>query len=244
MKGQSFNRERLIGSIKGVLEADENVLLGYVFGSHAEGEPTPLSDIDVAILLKDSSLRKLGELWENLAKALKVKEDRLDLVEISKASTPLKYDILRRGLKLVDRGNYENMVKSEVIKRLPEVRMLQNLMYNDGLKSLNCSLNKEILKSRRVEIIERIVTLREDILSKGEEEISSSRLYRSSMERCIHMAIEAMLDVCRHIVSAKKLGLPETYRELVKLAANAGLIPKELAGKIRRTRRLKKHTSA
>jgi uncharacterized protein YutE (UPF0331/DUF86 family) len=53
------------------------------------------------------------------------------------------------------------------------------------------------------------------------------------VEKCVHVAIEAMLDIRRHIVSAKKLGFPETYRELVELAANAGFIPEGLAERIK-----------
>jgi uncharacterized protein YutE (UPF0331/DUF86 family) len=73
-------------------------------------------------------------------------------------------------------------------------------------------LNKELLKSRIGEILECIARLREDILSRPREQVVVSRLHRSSMERYVHVAIEAMLDACRHIVSAKKLRIPETYQ--------------------------------
>lgn len=233
MFNKDFDKNRLIKTVREVLEADENVLLAYLFGSCVEGYLTPLSDVDVALLLKDEDLGKLSGLLSELAKALKITEDRIDVANLSKASTTLKRHILKKGLKLVDKGGYEDEAWREVAIALPEVKALQSLIYEVGLRSLDCGLNKDLLKSRGYEIVERVATLKEEILSKSREEILASRLYRSSMERCVHVAIEAMLDICRHIVSAKKLGLPETYRELVELASNAGFMPEGLAERIK-----------
>jgi uncharacterized protein YutE (UPF0331/DUF86 family) len=52
------------------------------------------------------------------------------------------------------------------------------------------------------------------------------------MERYVHVAVEAMLDVCRHIVSAKKLGIPETYKDFVKLLRDNSILPFKLAARI------------
>jgi uncharacterized protein YutE (UPF0331/DUF86 family) len=41
-----------------------------------------------------------------------------------------------------------------------------------------------------------------------------------------------MLDACRHIVSAKKLGIPETYRDLIKLLRDNGILPAGLAAEM------------
>jgi len=230
---KDFDKNRLIKTVREVLEADENVLLAYLFGSCVEGYLMPLSDVDVALLLKDEDLGKHSGLLSELAKALKITEDRIDVANLSKASTTLKRHILKKGLKLVDKGGYEDEAWREVAIALPEVKALQSLMYEVGLRSLDCGLNKDLLKSRGYEIVERVATLKEEILSKSREEILASRLYKSSMERCVHVAIEAILDICRHIVSAKKLGLPETYRELVELASNAGFMPEGLAERIK-----------
>ena len=48
----------------------------------------------------------------------------------------------------------------------------------------------------------------------------------------MHVAIEAMLDACRHIVSAKKLGIPEMYRDLVRMLKDNGILPIELAARM------------
>ncbi|MDW8045474.1 MAG: DUF86 domain-containing protein [Nitrososphaerota archaeon] len=226
-------KSEVIKTLKQILNGDENVLVGYIFGSFVHDYVTPLSDVDIAVLLNDGSLKKLSELWSKIAKGLKVNEDLIDLVNLSDASTSLKFYVLKNGIKLLDRGSYDDELKSQVIKDYPDAKLLLNSMYEEGLKDLSCELNKDLLKSRVSEVVERLTTLREEILSKEKEEVLKSRLYKASMERCLHISIEAILDICRHIVSVKKLGIPETYRELIELLSEASIIPNDLADKLK-----------
>ncbi len=71
------------------------VLLAYLFGSLAEEgkrSPRPVDDVDLAILPKE---RPAYELHEALADALGT--DRLDLVDLRRASPVLRYEVLRSG---------------------------------------------------------------------------------------------------------------------------------------------------
>jgi len=226
--GASEELERLRGELLG----DDNVLLAYVFGSYVHGFTTPLSDMDVAVLLKDNSLRKLSDLWSRLAKALKISEDLLDLVDLARAPIRLKYSVVKYGFKLVDRGGFEERLRGELIGGYPEARRLLDSTYEEAVRTLNCRVDRELLKSRIVEILECIAALREDILSRPWGQVAASRLHRSSMERYVHVAIEAMLDACRYIVSAKKLGIPETYRDLIRMLRDNGILPIELAARM------------
>jgi uncharacterized protein YutE (UPF0331/DUF86 family)/predicted nucleotidyltransferase len=214
------------------LQGDGNVLLAYVFGSYGQGYTTPLSDVDVAVLLKDNSPDRLGDLWSRLAKTLKISEDRVDIVDLTRAPLRLKHHIVRRGFKLVDRGGFEERLREELVYNYPEAKGLLDSTYAEGVRTLNCEVDKGLLKSRIFELLERIAALKEDILSRPGEQVVASRLYRSSMERHMHVAIEVMLDACRHIVSAKKLGIPETYRDLIKLLRDNGILPAGLAAEM------------
>lgn len=101
-----------------------------------------------------------------------------------------------------------------------------------AIKNLDGKIDKETIQSRISEILRCIATLEEEILNKPVEMVIKSRLHRITMERSVHVIIEAMLDICRHIVAVKKLGLPTTYKELVKLVADNDLIPKSIASQI------------
>jgi len=226
--GASEELERLRGELLG----DDNVLLAYVFGSYVHGFTTPLSDVDVTVLLKDNSLRKLSDLWSRLAKALKISEDLLDLVDLAGAPIRLKYSVVKYGFKLVDRGGFEERLMRELIGGYPEARRLLDSTYEEAVRTLNCRVDRELLKSRIVEVLECIAALRGDILSIPWGQVAASRLHRSSMERYVHVAIEAMLDAYRYIVSAKKLGIPETYRDLVRMLRDNGILPVELADRM------------
>lgn len=54
------------------------------------------------------------------------------------------------------------------------------------------------------------------------------RYYAPAATRMLQVAIEAMLDLCAHIIAREGWGLPKSYREVVLLAAEHGLIPKDL----------------
>jgi len=46
--------------------------------------------------------------------------------------------------------------------------------------------------------------------------------------RMLQVAIEAMLDICAHIIAREGWGMPKTYVEIIEVANKEGLIPDEL----------------
>jgi predicted nucleotidyltransferase len=136
------NISERVGKLREELLRDDNVLLAYVFGSYAHGFTTPLSDVDVAVLLKDNSLGKLSDLLGRLAKALNVNEDFLDLVDLARASLRLKYNVVERGFKLVDKGDFEEKLKEGLVNNYPEARRLLDSVYEECVGTLNCKVNR------------------------------------------------------------------------------------------------------
>jgi hypothetical protein len=66
-------------------------------------------------------------------------------------------------------------LREELISSYPEDRRLLDSTYEEAVRTLNCELNKELLKSRIGEILECIAGLREDILSRPREQVVVSR---------------------------------------------------------------------
>lgn len=60
------------------------------------------------------------------------------------------------------------------------------------------------------------------------EEFKENRLYPQAAAYTLQTAIEAMLDLCAHIISREGWGLPKSYREAVIIAARNGLIPEDM----------------
>lgn len=78
------------------LARDKRVVLGYLFGSVIGGHSGPLSDVDVAIYVKEKiSLRERGRMMMTLVKLLGV--PRVDLVLLNSASPVLKHEVIAYG---------------------------------------------------------------------------------------------------------------------------------------------------
>ena len=91
--------------LKSTLSTDSDIAFAYLFGSHAGGQPTPLSDIDVAVYLRgildgNKRMEILGVLID------KLKTDRIDLVILNTAPLPLKMRVIRKSRLLVENSPF------------------------------------------------------------------------------------------------------------------------------------------
>jgi len=104
----------LIEKLKKVLEADDDVILVYLFGSYAQGKVHPLSDVDIAVLLKENVdfFEKKLDLMEIISRTLLT--DEIDLVILNEASLGLLFEIFNKGKVLV---NKDENVRIEFLLR-------------------------------------------------------------------------------------------------------------------------------
>lgn len=83
-----------------VFEREKEISCFYIFGSYAKGQVRPLSDIDIAVLLRKnvSSARYWDYKIKLLAKAAgALKTEEIDLVILNEAPFELRYNILKDG---------------------------------------------------------------------------------------------------------------------------------------------------
>ncbi len=95
--------------------------MAYLFGSTVKGSRQPISDIDIAVLLKDNNLKNQVKLIFKLSKALKMSNEKIDLIDLKYASIHLKYRMVKEGIKIIDKGIREELLK-ELIELYPEVQ--------------------------------------------------------------------------------------------------------------------------
>ena len=95
--------ERLEQKLGDFFSGVEDVAVAYLFGSTVRGEANSLSDIDIAVLFKDSLLQEetfdlqlelIGELTELL------NTNNVDLVVLNDSPLLLTYNIIRDGIIL------------------------------------------------------------------------------------------------------------------------------------------------
>jgi len=83
--------------------------------------------------------------------------------------------------------------------------------------------------ARRVKRFQRAITRLRMLRERSPDEILASDDLIDVLENNARIAIEALLDVARFVVSVLGLGRPETYREAAELLGSAKLLS-DLAG--------------
>ena len=112
------NIDQLLPKAEAYLQARPDVAFGYIFGSFARGKTGPLSDIDIAIYLKEpqqipeKKMEILGDLIDLL------QTDEIDLVIINAAPLPMRMKIIANRKIIADndpflRHRYESLTMRE-----------------------------------------------------------------------------------------------------------------------------------
>jgi len=100
------NIMELIPKAQRILDENPRVIFAYLFGGLAKGRITPISDIDIAVYLKD--IKDEGDIFDiklelltSLSEVLNTEE--IDLVVLNNAPLPLKAKIIQNKKVLVDK---------------------------------------------------------------------------------------------------------------------------------------------
>lgn len=221
-----IRREDVLGALKRILSEHEEVKLAILFGSTARNGFSS-HDLDIAVKLAgDAGLLTLGGLTAEIASKLGLREDKVHIVDINQASLPLLWRILREGV--VIKGD-EREIESlrSMVEEYPDFLITIKEWANLDPEP---KVDKAIIMSRVEEVRRNVSFLEERILNRRPEELDYGDTL--ALERALHRIIEAMLDICRHLVSVYSLGLVESYGDYPKRLASAGKMPKELADEL------------
>jgi len=115
-----FTVEAVRATLADVLAAESTVVAAYLFGSVARGEAGPLSDVDVALLVRDErqAAEVCGRIMDELCRRLRT--DRVDVVSLADTSIPLRYRVVRDGVLVLSRD-------AAVVERFVTETVLQYL---------------------------------------------------------------------------------------------------------------------
>jgi hypothetical protein len=106
-----------IPDIRKALAQDERVIFGYLFGGLASGRVSPLSDVDIAVYVRDAAgiaAYKLG-LFDKLTDVLGTAE--LDLVILNTAPVSLAGRVLQNNQLLIDKDPFTRHAYESVTRR-------------------------------------------------------------------------------------------------------------------------------
>ena len=112
------NIDDLIPKALTYLQSRPDILFAYLFGSFGRGKQLPLSDVDIAVYLKEPTVvqEKKMEILGALIDILQT--DEIDLVVLNSAPLPLRMRILESKRVIVDREpfvrhHYESLTMRE-----------------------------------------------------------------------------------------------------------------------------------
>lgn len=100
----------------------------YLFGSYARGEEKPLSDIDIAVILKDPDKKDeadIGSLYS----------EKIDLVLFHRLPLHIQYEVFKYGKELFVRDeDYLLELKLAVLRKYLEYSRVYNYMQPEVLR--------------------------------------------------------------------------------------------------------------
>lgn len=207
------------------------MLLAYLFGSRAKDVSSPISDYDVAVLLRNNDLKGLGEALFAVSETLKVREDFVDILDLKRAPLNLKARVLREGVKLVDRG-YEDGLVEEVNRTYPELSLEEAKTLSWWLKNPE-GIDVRIIKERLDYMTELTRHINALLNRLRPEELDRHVEAWHALKSMTQDVAQAVIDVCAHISTAKGLGAVAAYREYVENLVGSGLMESGLSEDIR-----------
>jgi predicted nucleotidyltransferase len=131
------NIEDLIPKALTYLQSMPDILFAYLFGSFGRGKRLPLSDVDIAVYLKEPTdvQEKKMEILGALIDILQT--DEIDLVVLNSAPLPLRRRILESKKVVVDhepsrRHHYESLTMREYFDFSIKEREILNRRFLSG----------------------------------------------------------------------------------------------------------------
>lgn len=212
----------------------------YLFGSALRRPGTPLSDLDIAVLppagLSDW-LRYYNDLHGDMCALFGA--DNIDLVLVDRAPLSLQARVAIDGLQIIPRNGDADW-EDRVLARFADLAgwRRQNWELTVRLMRRAPAGDVNMIEKARVE---RFVFLIRDAVRElrglkldemGLEAYQGDKRTRALAEHYLRIAIEATLDLGRHVIVNTGLGMPGEYRDVGKILQEKGIVPGDLGNRL------------
>ncbi len=186
-------------------------------------------DIDLVVKVKaENKYEELLKVIDSAAKILNVGPESIDIIDIDRADLELKKRVLELGIVLIDRG-YLKELMHEVMELYPEYHEYLSLSIREWLSSRDPTDVDPVIIKRRLDFVRsEIDFLNQYVLSKSLDEVKSSPILKRLLERSYQLVVEAVVDVCRHIVSAKGWGPAFRATDFIQRCCEQGVTGSEV----------------
>ena len=227
-----------IGALERALRED-GIRLVCLFGSLAEGRPG--RDVDLAVLFHDYDFDRYIEFLELARRTLGA--DAVDVTVLNRASAPIRLRALLEGRVIYaeDESVWSEAVAEalfdyEDYRRFTrEYRPMLERRCKEGLSMAAREVDRDRVEAYLSTLDEAVGNLRR--LGKRFDSFEAFQADLDTRELCVHylrIALESVLDICRHFLAVKGVSLAELdTTNLIELAGEKGLLEPSFAHKIR-----------
>jgi len=211
----------------------------WLFGSYAQGNPTPLSDVDIAYLSQDAltpqALDRLDHtLYRRLSQNLNT--DEITLIDLRQAPSGLCFRVLSEG-EMLHCGHPEQVdsFKEEVIRLYPEAQRLKKEVLYDFSRKVGGTA----MRIDQAKILDQLRLLDADLQKLREkaklslEEYLADTDIQSVVERRFQTATEACVNIGNHLISRLELRMAEDYASVFESLFEGGIVSEELSDKMK-----------
>lgn len=136
--------QTIIEKIKSYLYSRDEVVTAYIFGSYTTEKVSSMSDIDIAVLLRDSvDSKEYGHIKLTITNDLieQISFDRIDIVLLDIASPLLSHEVLKKGMLLFSRDETKRIeyTANAIMRYLDTIylRSVQDRILHEKIRSGN-----------------------------------------------------------------------------------------------------------
>jgi uncharacterized protein YutE (UPF0331/DUF86 family)/predicted nucleotidyltransferase len=218
---------------------DNGVELACLFGSVLEDRPA--RDVDIAVLFERYDFDRYQRVLEATQRVLAAQH--VDVVPLNHAAAPLRLRALLEGVPIFARSAtsfveaaVEALFAYEDHRRFArEYLRFMDLRIREGLSVANRAMDASRVETYLSSIDDAVAQIRR--LAVRFASIDQFLADVDTRELCVHylrIALESVLDVCRHFLAVAGVRLAEVETaNLIALAGDRGLLVPEFAARIR-----------
>jgi uncharacterized protein YutE (UPF0331/DUF86 family)/predicted nucleotidyltransferase len=227
---------KLLDGITGLLRTRLPGLLAvYLFGSQANGDAGPASDIDLAVLV-DGKITPL-DLWK-LAQDLAVYADRdVDLLDLRAANTVMQYQIITNGRRIWEMNSAPALYECFILSEKTALDGARAGLLLDIQREGTVYGHKQVIDDiiiNKIATIERCTARAREEYRKDPASFGADHTRQDAAVLNIQRACEAAQDLGQHLIRRERLGTPQSARDVFTLLATAGWVDSALADTMKR----------
>ena len=212
------------------------VRVAYLFGSVFQDSANSLSDLDIAILPPQDLRAWLG-YYNNLHSDLceLFAADNIDLVRLDRAPVSLQASAILHGMPIFNNREAKEFAET-VLARYADMTSWRRENWEATRQLVRQGITGEInmVNPNRVE---RFVFLIRDAVRELQglnleaialEDYLGDKRTKALSEHYLRIALEATLDLGRHVIISTGLGAPQEYRDVGRILGERGIVPPQL----------------